>query len=49
MLAEIEQGSKIVETFDELGRVVMGKTAIRRAKKTLLGPLIQRFARKQAS
>lgn len=49
MLAEIEQGSKIVETFEELARVVMGKTAIRRAKKTLLGPLIQRFARKQAS
>jgi pilus assembly protein CpaE len=49
MLAEVEAGSKVVETMDELGRALMGRTTGRRAKKTLLAPLLERFARKKAS
>jgi pilus assembly protein CpaE len=49
MLAEVEPGSKIVETMDDLGRALMGRAASRRAKKTLLSPLLERFTRKKAS
>lgn len=49
MLAEVEASSKIVETIDEVGRSLMGKAAVRRSKKTLLGPLLERFSRKKAS
>ncbi|WP_457797123.1 AAA family ATPase [Methylocystis sp. S23] len=50
MLAEVETGSKIVETLDDIGRLLMGRTAARRAKKTLLSPLLERLsARKKAS
>ena len=43
MLAEIEPGSKIVEILDELARLVMGRVDVRRAKKSLLGPLLRRI------
>lgn len=49
MLAEVEAGSKIVETLDDVARSVMGRGALRRAKKTLLRPLLERFSRKKAS
>ncbi len=49
MLAEVEAGSKIVETLDDVARSVMGRGAVRRAKKTLLKPLLERFSRKKAS
>jgi pilus assembly protein CpaE len=49
MLAEVEPGSKIVETLDDVGRLLMGRTTGRRAKKTLLAPLLERFSRKKAS
>lgn len=50
MLAEVEAGSKIVETLDDIGRLLMGRVAARRAKKTLLSPLLERLsARKKAS
>lgn len=49
MLAEVEAGSKIVETLDDVARSLMGKAAGRRAKKTLLSPLLQRLSRKKAS
>jgi pilus assembly protein CpaE len=49
MLEEVEPGSKIVESFTELGRALMGKVSARRAKKNLLSPLIERFARLKAS
>lgn len=48
MLAEIEQGSKIVESLDELARVTMGKLGLRKGKKKLLAPLIERFSRRKA-
>jgi pilus assembly protein CpaE len=49
MLAEIEPGSRIVESFDSLARLVMGRADVRRTKKTLLGPLLERISRKKAS
>ncbi len=49
MLAEVEATSKIVETIDDVARTLMGRAAARRAKKTLLGPLLQRIGRKKAS
>jgi len=49
MLAEVEAGSKIVETLDDIGRLLMGRVASRRVKKTLLSPLLERLARKKAS
>jgi pilus assembly protein CpaE len=49
MLAEVEAGSKVVETIDDVGRALMGRMASRRAKKTLLSPLLERFSRKKAS
>lgn len=49
MLAEVEASSKIVETLDDLGRQLMGRGAVRRAKKTLLAPILERFSGKKAS
>ncbi len=43
MLAEIEPGSKIVEIFNGLASLVMGRADVRKAKKSLLGPLLQRI------
>jgi pilus assembly protein CpaE len=48
MIAEVEAGSKIVETFDGLGRELMGRGGLRKTKNGLLAPLIERFARKRA-
>jgi pilus assembly protein CpaE len=48
MLAEVEPGSKIVECFDALGRELMGRTGLRKAKAGLLAPLFERFSRKAA-
>ena len=48
MLAEVEPASKIVEAIDDVGRSLMGRAAGRRAKKTLLAPLLERFSRKKA-
>jgi pilus assembly protein CpaE len=49
MLAEVEAGSKVVESIDDAGRTLMGRVATRRPKKTLLAPLLERFGRKKAS
>lgn len=49
MLAEIDGASKIVEAIDEVGRQLMGRAGVRRAKKTLLGPLIRRLGGLKAS
>jgi pilus assembly protein CpaE len=43
MLAEIEPGAKIVEIFDELARLVMGRADVRKAKKSLFSPLLRRI------
>ncbi len=49
MLAEVDPASKIVEGLDYLGQALMGRSVGRRTKKTLLGPLIERFGRLKAS
>ena len=49
MLAEVEASSKLVETLDDVGRALMGKSATRRSKKSILGPLLDRLSRKKAS
>ncbi len=49
MLAEVDPASKIVEGLDDLGQALMGRSVGRRTKKTLLGPLIERFGRLKAS
>jgi pilus assembly protein CpaE len=49
MLAEIEPGSKIVESFDNLARLVMGRPDLQKTKKSLLGPLLDMISKKKAS
>jgi pilus assembly protein CpaE len=49
MLAEVDPASKIVEALDDMGQVLMGRSVGRRAKKTLFGPLIEKFGRLKAS
>lgn len=48
MLAEIEPNSKVVEIFDNLARSVMGRMELRRSRKGLFSPLLDRIARKKA-
>jgi pilus assembly protein CpaE len=46
MIAELEPGSKTVESFDNLARRVMGRAEVRKAKKSLLGPLLGKMSKK---
>jgi pilus assembly protein CpaE len=48
MIAEVEPGSKIVESLDDLARRVMGRPETRKAKKTLWAPLLGAMGRKKA-
>ena len=50
MIAEVEASNKIAETFNELARMVTGRSAAAaKAKKgNMLEPLLARFARKKA-
>jgi len=48
MLAEIDPSSKIVETFDDLARLLIGRAHVRKSKKSLLGPLFERLGRKKS-
>ncbi len=43
MLAEVDAGSKIVAMLEELGRELLGKATVRRSRKMLLAPLLERF------
>ena len=49
MIGEVEAAHRTAEIFNEIARSVMGRTEPRRAKRTLLEPLMARFARKAAS
>ena len=49
MIGEVEAAHRTAEIFNEVARSVMGRTEPRRAKRTLLEPLMARFARKAAS
>ena len=49
MIAEVEDGGKTAETFNDLARLLTGRAAAApKAKKNLLDPLLARFARKKA-
>ncbi|PSC06274.1 CtpF protein [Alsobacter soli] len=45
MIAEIQAGGKIAETFVDLARAVVGKSEPKKASKSLLAPLLSRLAR----
>jgi pilus assembly protein CpaE len=49
MLGEVEAGHKMVETIDELARAVMGRAEIKKSKRTLFNPILDKFMRKKAS
>ncbi len=49
MIAEVEGNHKIAETFNELARLVTGRSvAVAKAKRNMFEPLLARFARKKA-
>jgi pilus assembly protein CpaE len=49
MIAEVDAAHKIAEMFSELARVVSGRTEVRKPKRNLLDPLLQKIVRKKAS
>ncbi len=49
MIAEVEPASKVNETIAELCRIVTGRAELRKAKKTLLEPIISRLGLSKAS
>ena len=48
MIAEIDANNKIAETFHELARLVTGRGEAKRARRSLLDPLMARLGRKRA-
>ncbi len=48
MIAEEEGSAKIVEVFAELTRVLLGRNEAKKAKKSVLAPILERFNRKKA-
>jgi len=49
MIAEVDAANKITEIFSELARTVAGRTEIKRPKRNILEPFIQRFSGRKAS
>lgn len=49
MIAEVEAASKIAATFSDLARVVTGKGEVRKSKRGLFDPILEKLARKKAS
>jgi pilus assembly protein CpaE len=49
MIAEVEASSKVAEVMAGLARLVMGRVEVRKGKRNLLEPFIEKFARKRAS
>ncbi len=49
MIAEVEAASKTAEMLADIGRVVMRRAEIKRPKKTLLAPIMQRLVKRKAS
>ena len=48
MIAEVQPNGKTNEAFLDLARVLAGRTELKKARSSLLGPLLDRFARKRA-
>jgi len=49
MIAEVESSNKIAEAFDELARLVTGKSEMRKSKRMLFEPIISKLGLKKAS
>jgi pilus assembly protein CpaE len=49
MIGEVEAGNKMVEVMDDLARAVMGKAEVKKAKRTLFNPILDKLMRKKAS
>ncbi len=49
MIAEVESGGKIAMTFADLARVVTGRSEMKRGKRSLFDPILEKLGRKKAS
>jgi len=49
MIAEVDAAHKITEMFSELARLVAGRSEIKKPKRNILEPFIQRFSGRKAS
>ncbi|MFV0281959.1 MAG: CpaE family protein [Rhodoblastus sp.] len=49
MIEEVDADSKTGEVLAEIGRIVMGRSEIRKQKKTLLDPIMARILKRKAS
>ena len=49
MIAEVEASSKAAESFNDLARLVTGRPELRKVKRGMLAPLMDRLARRKAS
>ena len=49
MIAEVEPGSKVAESLTNLARIITGRAELRKAKKSMLQPFMDRLKRKKAS
>ena len=49
MIAEVEAGNKIAQTFSELARAVTGRAEVKKSKRGLLDPFLSKLVRKKAS
>ena len=49
MIAEVEAASKIADSLMALARIITGKAELRKAKRGMLQPFMERLKRKKAS
>ncbi|MBV1700461.1 MAG: AAA family ATPase [Hyphomicrobiales bacterium] len=49
MLAEIDGGAKVAESFNHLARIVTGRSELKKQKRSIFEPLVARLSRKKAS
>ncbi len=49
MIAEVEAASKIADSLMALARIITGKAELRKAKRSMLQPFMERLKRKKAS
>jgi len=48
MVAEVSSGHRAAETFRMLAQTLTGRTEVKRARSSLLTPLIEKLRRKQS-
>jgi pilus assembly protein CpaE len=49
MIAEVDAAHKVADMFSELARIVAGRSEIRKPKRNILDPFLQKIVRKKAS